>query len=276
MHRQLRFVIWFPIIIVAAFAAGYLFWQQTLIPGPYDLEPMSVVRNGRGDLSRDEVLRGWQTYRNEKYGFEFKHPTNFVIKSEGEINGYIENITVQEPKDSFYFWMELGISSKKSVESYNASCEGECYRFEYLNCEKDNTKFCSEYSHGFGGEYYMIKSTAFQNTDKILRVDARINLELIYYQSDLNIDLNNFSDNTLESLARDNPSKEYLVRDLSDVAIYNQILSTFKFLTTEAQKSQESAELCVQVITPARNPQTGEVRNFSTPCDVPEGWEVVQ
>jgi hypothetical protein len=33
--------------------------------------------------------------------------------------------------------------------------------------------------------------------------------------------------------------------------------------------------LCAQVITPARNPRTGEVRDFPTPCDVPEGWERV-
>jgi hypothetical protein len=33
---------------------------------------------------------------------------------------------------------------------------------------------------------------------------------------------------------------------------------------------------CIQVITPARNPQTGEVRDFPTPCDVPAGWEPVQ
>lgn len=32
---------------------------------------------------------------------------------------------------------------------------------------------------------------------------------------------------------------------------------------------------CIQVISPARNPRTGECRNFATPCDVPEGWESV-
>lgn len=32
---------------------------------------------------------------------------------------------------------------------------------------------------------------------------------------------------------------------------------------------------CIQVITKARNPKTGEVRDFPTPCDVPEGWIVV-
>jgi hypothetical protein len=35
----------------------------------------------------------------------------------------------------------------------------------------------------------------------------------------------------------------------------------------------DKPEVCIQVITPARNPKTGECRNFSTPCDVPAGWE---
>jgi len=30
---------------------------------------------------------------------------------------------------------------------------------------------------------------------------------------------------------------------------------------------------CIQVVTPARNKTTGEVKDFSTPCDVPPGWE---
>lgn len=32
---------------------------------------------------------------------------------------------------------------------------------------------------------------------------------------------------------------------------------------------------CAQVVTHAQNPQTGECKNFPTPCGVPEGWETV-
>jgi len=32
---------------------------------------------------------------------------------------------------------------------------------------------------------------------------------------------------------------------------------------------------CIQVITRARNPKTGKVRDFPTPCDVPKGWEIL-
>lgn len=34
-------------------------------------------------------------------------------------------------------------------------------------------------------------------------------------------------------------------------------------------------DVCAQVITPARNAATGEIREFPTPCDVPDGWETI-
>jgi hypothetical protein len=36
----------------------------------------------------------------------------------------------------------------------------------------------------------------------------------------------------------------------------------------------EETQVCIQVVTTARNPQTGETRDFPTPCEVPEGWEM--
>lgn len=35
-------------------------------------------------------------------------------------------------------------------------------------------------------------------------------------------------------------------------------------------------DFCIQVITPARNPETGEIHEFPTPCDVPDGWEEIE
>ncbi len=32
---------------------------------------------------------------------------------------------------------------------------------------------------------------------------------------------------------------------------------------------------CAQIITKGKNPATGEIREFPTPCDVPEGWETL-
>lgn len=40
--------------------------------------------------------------------------------------------------------------------------------------------------------------------------------------------------------------------------------------------AQEETVVCAQVITPARDPQTGTIKEYPTPCDVPDGWEVIQ
>lgn len=41
-------------------------------------------------------------------------------------------------------------------------------------------------------------------------------------------------------------------------------------------EATDNPVVCAQVITPARNTATGEIREFSTPCDVPDGWETIQ
>ncbi len=47
-------------------------------------------------------------------------------------------------------------------------------------------------------------------------------------------------------------------------------------LETQNLPVKNEPEVCIQVITPARNPETGEIREFPTPCDVPEGWELIE
>jgi hypothetical protein len=37
-------------------------------------------------------------------------------------------------------------------------------------------------------------------------------------------------------------------------------------------QSSGLGQACTQVLTTARHPITGEVREFPTPCDVPAGW----
>ncbi len=44
----------------------------------------------------------------------------------------------------------------------------------------------------------------------------------------------------------------------------------------ETPTDEDDGAICAQVITSAKNPDTGEVVDYATPCDVPEGWEVVR
>ena len=44
--------------------------------------------------------------------------------------------------------------------------------------------------------------------------------------------------------------------------------------TTGNSNNNSNDNSCAQVITHAYNPQTGEEKDFSTPCDVPKGWVV--
>lgn len=49
-----------------------------------------------------------------------------------------------------------------------------------------------------------------------------------------------------------------------------------KETTAEGIKKADEGEFCAQVITPAINPETGEIQEFPTTCSVPEGWELIE
>ena len=49
----------------------------------------------------------------------------------------------------------------------------------------------------------------------------------------------------------------------------------YKQLGTGGAPEETDDILCAQVITPARNPETQQVMDFPTPCDVPSGWDVL-
>jgi len=60
------------------------------------------------------------------------------------------------------------------------------------------------------------------------------------------------------------------------MAIAILILVAWHSIPTNALDSGEHNEVCIQVITEAREPSTGKVYEFPTPCDVPEGWDVLE
>lgn len=47
-------------------------------------------------------------------------------------------------------------------------------------------------------------------------------------------------------------------------------------LFVEEIKENNDGTMCIQVIAYAKDPQTGECKEFPTPCAVPEGWEICE
>ena len=83
-----------------------------------------------------------------------------------------------------------------------------------------------------------------------------------------------------------NKGKIYLVLVILGVAASLYLISassrglfpfapTFIPIPTVTSSPEADGEICIQVITPARNPETGEIRDFPTPCDVPLSWEKI-
>lgn len=76
----------------------------------------------------------------------------------------------------------------------------------------------------------------------------------------------------------------YTIPEGVDIAEYRYALTwcqAFSVLFNSADLStisfeDSSSDVCIQVITPARNSTTGEIREFPTPCAVPVGWEVIE
>ena len=79
-HRHVT--AWVALVIVAAIAAtaGYLVWAKAHEAWPYDNEtPQTLENPSNSSLSEVE---GWQTYRNEEYGFQVRVPNEWTHHEE--------------------------------------------------------------------------------------------------------------------------------------------------------------------------------------------------
>lgn len=57
--------------------------------------------------------------------------------------------------------------------------------------------------------------------------------------------------------------------------VWSVIRGSTDQLMPDVPATSDGDVACIQVLTDAKDPATGEVRTFPTPCDVPEGWEVL-
>lgn len=72
-------------------------------------------------------------------------------------------------------------------------------------------------------------------------------------------------------LAGHKPREERPLENYPGIVIPMDSYDEQPLYTPPFQKGSERM-FCIQVVTPAYNPETGECVDFGTPCDVPPGW----
>ncbi len=224
-----------------AFAQYMNFWPFKISVAPIATPLASPQGSPSTSSGQFDVLSNWQTYRNEEYGFEFRYPGDWRVDECSKEFIYFNGLCDSDAPYGGVIQINIEISlNAKYIPIDIAGVSAKKYNLV-------------TYGEGPGNP-------------------SGLNVWIITFsQKD-----NNFVLNLVEN------SKD-------DFMIYDQILFTFKFIpstsfdetqdkplgTSEPNKG-DKYEVCIQVITPARNPQTGEIREFPTPCDVPEGWEVIR
>ena len=197
------------IVVVLAVIAGGAIWgylrmtEEEFKISPVDI-PEKVTEDETADLVPSEV-EGWQVYRNEEYGFEFKHPKDWTIKEATieEAEEIIKQILLLSPEDRTYMFGGWGdrrpigiIVSEGSIEEYRK-----------IYSEQKNTAIIKVNNYSaireirpYGEIFYIIK-----NPKKDMMVTFKNWIEVI------------------EGLLEPSEKQEL-------EKIFNQMLSTFRFL----------------------------------------------
>jgi DNA-binding CsgD family transcriptional regulator len=92
--RRLTWTIWAKaagaaVVVAAVGGIGVLVWGVVATGGPEEEMPIA--------LTPDPSTTGWKTYRNDKYGFEFRYPPDAALTEDSESLGIPSEIRVDLP-----------------------------------------------------------------------------------------------------------------------------------------------------------------------------------
>ncbi|MBX4186647.1 MAG: hypothetical protein KW802_00075 [Candidatus Doudnabacteria bacterium] len=250
LSSHLALGIIFVVVVLAAIVAGIYYWQTTrMIPAtvqaPVHKDNWKVV----SDLQESTKT------------FEMMYPPNYTLIGDVESSygqsyftkGGRTEFTIKMPADSFpkTNFNEGWLTVAENKETNAADCK------KYANGESPKELDKTEKVHGMDfnkAEFGGAAAGNFYDTRLF-----RIFHGGICYEISMTLHTGNISNYPEDATQELNQGQAW--------AKLMAILNTLKF------QSNEMA--CIQVITKAKNLQTGEVKDFPTPCDVPGGWKPV-
>jgi hypothetical protein len=190
------------IVILALIVAGetlYLTKQEVKIP---EIKlPQKPIKEETANLSRDEVLRDWKTYRNEEYGFEIKYPKDWH---------YSMNLSLGFPNE--VFCSDTFYDGKDCV-----------WREEYWKGPKPVSQiylFIDDKTKGKGWQWCELGSLVVDGRESEVRECKSANEQYIHVFVEKDLSDPYFYHFAITGL---NKFPEYQ-------KIFNQMLSTFRFL----------------------------------------------
>ena len=196
----------------------------------------------------------WQTYRNEKYRYSIRYPATLkfypsspnsdpVITGQGYTLccGPVRITATERYVGGLWFLYPIYLSEGPNLDAMNRLV------FEVHKPTRSSLVTIDQFFNGFAKN--------FPNTRKDLTINGSPAMRLANLNSESSEHI--FTQTVIKG------SEEVYVFTYFRPDLFNDVIETFETL---------GGEVCIQVITSARNLQTGEVKDFPTPCDVPEGW----
>lgn len=204
-HRIIYFIL--AILAAVGIAVGLLFaiqnfkTEEEITAISNFPSPRNGVGSGGVEKSTAADTAGWQTYRNEEYGFEFKYPNYLELQTTQELGNLRLRIGDSRKSDDLWLIFEAGIIkfSGRSLLPLNENLE--------LLAEQQLGK-------------QAIMSTNYDGKGLLVRHDGLPGYRYLIYDS--------FAKKGVDFGA----GKEYLRSQE-----FNQILSTFKFVESKTETS---------------------------------------
>lgn len=231
------------------------------------MEPVGIVRH---QTAEGLDTSDWKTYRNEKYGFGIKYPPDLIKISDFGREGLYKNFDFSGSTRVDDNELCLQSSNIQNPRSH----EGEPCTLSFISEPSDGkplfdwllNKYSAQY---FGSIQEYTKQTGGQFTSSLIN---NLRWYGVSTQEGPGGSSVIFATNRNFVVSVNVSNLVDVGENIFENQYVSQILSTFKFIKPGSKEDN----VCIQVITPARNPQTGEIRDFPTPCDVPENWEIIK